>query len=105
MAFDTDMTDAQLGRIIDELADTVTVSGQTVRYNRVSLRASDFRALPSDVRLEYKMTIATQKSDWTTAPATTDVATISSTRYRVLDTTDGPMAQDLRLHLGPEFSG
>ena len=109
MPFDLTAADAQFGSILADLDDgtatKVTLAdGQVVQANRVTMRETDLQMVQSAVRRDLKLTLAVQLSALTTEPSQGDTVTHQGTTRRILDISLGPLGQDLRLHLGDEFS-
>ena len=103
MAFDNAQLDADLERMIADLPLSVTCNGETVSCTRTSLGLRTVLETEG-LRDQYRFSVYTKQADWTTAPETDDIVTISGTDYRVLQHQDGNAGRGRRLDLGEKYA-
>ncbi|NQT14699.1 MAG: hypothetical protein HQ582_18225 [Planctomycetes bacterium] len=108
MAINTTAGDVQFAAINADLPEEFTFASRDWMCNRVSMRETDLALLQAEVRQDVQVTLSVQKSLFTdlnvTAPAINDTLTYKAVTKLVLDISEGPAGQDMRLHLGEQFS-
>lgn len=86
--------------MLADWGDTLVFSGASVPCAPVSLTASQLQAMRTEVRREYRLSLAVST---TTVIAPGQKVTWSGTVWRVLDRDESPDGREYRLHCGPEF--
>lgn len=95
--------DTEYAAALTEWGETLTLGASAYACASCSLRGSELRALPTEMRDSYQVTVALRRASITSAPAVGDKVTYRSKTLRVLRVYESQDRVELRLDLGTEF--
>ena len=104
MAINTAQLDADLGAILADLPESVTIGVTVYQCNRCSMTKADYETRKRETVANTTQILAVQISDLSALPAVNHTVTYESTVYRILELAESPDGLELRLFLGGRYA-